>query len=106
SDGYQRRRHKNTPEGHSGFDGEFGRDGRHAGNIFIKIDETVEDLELLKSIELCGGKGGVGQLGGNGDKGCRGKDGENGVTDDTRGFGGGDKQRLDSVNKERRVVME
>ncbi|CAF4238641.1 unnamed protein product, partial [Rotaria magnacalcarata] len=84
SDGYQRRRHKNTPEGHSGFDGEFGRDGRHAGNIFIKIDETIEDLELLKSIELCGGKGGVGQLGGNGDKGCRGKDGENGVADDTR----------------------
>ena len=89
SDGYQRRKHKNTPEGHSGLDGEFGRDGQHAGNIFIKIDETIECLELLKSIELCGGKGGVGQLGGNGDKGYKGKDGENGVADDTRGFGGG-----------------
>ncbi|CAF1925162.1 unnamed protein product, partial [Rotaria magnacalcarata] len=89
SDGYQRRKHKNTPEGNSGLDGEFGRDGQHAGNIFIKIDETIECLELLKSIELCGGKGGVGQLGGNGDKGCKGKDGENGVADDTRGFGGG-----------------
>ncbi|CAF3676449.1 unnamed protein product [Rotaria sordida] len=89
SDGYQRRKHKHIPEGHSGFDGENGRDGQHAGNIFIKIDDTIECLDLLKSIELCGGKGGSGQLGGNGDKGYRGTDGKNGIADDTRGFAGG-----------------
>jgi hypothetical protein len=89
SDGSKKRDYADISGGHSGYDGEFGRDGQHAGNIFIKIDKTIENLELVESIELSGGKGGDGQLGGNGDKGRKGKDGENGKADDTRGFGGG-----------------
>ncbi|CAF3446708.1 unnamed protein product [Rotaria socialis] len=89
SDGRKKRDYIDVPGGHSGYDGEFGRHGQHAGNIFIKIDGPIEGLDLLESIELSGGKGGDGQLGGNGDKGRKGKDGENGTAEDTRGFAGG-----------------
>ncbi|CAF4150915.1 unnamed protein product [Rotaria sordida] len=89
SDGSKKRTYRDIPEGHSGYVGEFGRDGQHAGNIFIKIDETIENLENLESVELSGGKGSSGQLGGSGDRGHKGKDGENGKAEDTRGFAGG-----------------
>lgn len=88
ADGAKKRR-KNYAEGDSGYDGEFGRDGQHAGNIFIKIDQALENSDLLDKIELCGGNGARGQFGGNGDKGYTGQDGANGRAEDTHGFGGG-----------------
>lgn len=82
------KRVNNIPKGDRGEDGFDGDHGCHAGNIVIKIENKITNLEALKLLVVNGGNGGQGQLGGDGDEGAKGADGKSGVAEDTRGFGG------------------
>ena len=79
----------NVPCGLHGVDGYNGEHGMHGGNIVIKVDQEIENLEKLVFLKADGGNGGEGQLGGDGDKGKKGINGDSGVAPDTKGMGSG-----------------
>lgn len=83
------KRKNNKPKGDAGFAGFDGSHGHHGGNIVIKIENEVKNLDALEFLKANGGDGKQGQLGGDGDEGFKGTDGANGVADDTRALGSG-----------------
>lgn len=83
------KRKNNQPKGDAGFDGFDGSHGHHGGNIVIKIENEVKNLDALELLRANGGDGKEGQLGGDGDEGFKGTDGANGVADDTKALGTG-----------------
>ena len=87
--GGSKRRSGDKATGDIGYDGAFGRDGEHGGNISIKVGKKIESIKLLTQVDVNGGKGGDGQLGGDGDRGKYGQDGDEGKAPSTEGIGGG-----------------
>ena len=78
--GCEKRAFKDTPSGERGDDGQHGKPGMNAGDVYIWTNE-FKGLENL-TINATGGKGGDGQSGGDGDKGIPGRDGNDGNAKD------------------------